>query len=925
MTASTIDPNIYNPSAEDGAAASLHTTLDTIIAAINTNADLVDSGGSFRVYNVTVAPYTATGDGVTDDRATIQDAIDDAAAAGGGIVYFPNGTYRVTRTSVGITGCLVPASNVTLLGESKIGAVVKLAANQAAFTRVIAMTNADDVRILSLTIDGNNTGQSVPEEHMAGIFPTSCKRLLVEDCTLQNCCGDGMHIFSGCEDVLVRWCHVTGNDRAGVSVTGTGALRVAIVDCQLDDNSDQQIDTELSGSGILEDIAIVRCHLTQRTGVGGYALTISGFSSTAQAIGAVVDGCVIEGGVYCYNATKIRIVNNRIDVPADGLAVNALNFDRKCVDCLVANNQIIGYHANATAPAVIYLQGLATNTDEKPADIRIQNNYLETDQNASGVLMNSAISAMVLNNRMVGNASVAATRCGVTALFSEGGATYQMRTLIIDGNWITDFGTGILVSPAGGTDVDHDIKALRVCNNIMERINHASMIGMELNRSDDRIATQATVFGNVTINITTFLGTNGWPYVATLIAGNQGQRGIYSGIGSPEGVLTEQPGAMFYQRDGVAGTTLYRKEAGTGNTGWVALDDGVHPNLVRNSGFMLAQRQAPATPTTYSSLAGRAVSADGWGITNANASTQYARVDTIGAAEAGLVARYYGQFTKITTLGKIFVSQVIEGQRTASVCGKKLRLSLNLKSSIARTMRVALVYLSSSGTVDTIPATFISATGIDGVDPTLGTDLAFITPASGLAEVATISGAALSCSTTTAWQRFSGVFSIAANAKNLVVLVWSSDSVATSDTFSMSEVVLAEGACTWRAPSIAEEIGYARRFYQKTFALDVAPAQNVGVGAGELVERLGYAAATASAAVIPWRFSPEMRIAPTVTLYNPAATNAQVRQVGGVASDLTASAAGEITAAQAIITATGVGTGVVGDRIAVHASADAEL
>jgi hypothetical protein len=45
---------------------------------------------------------------------------------------------------------------------------------------------------------------------------------------------------------------------------------------------------------------------------------------------------------------------------------------------------------------------------------------------------------------------------------------------------------------------------------------------------------------------------------------------ITSGTGTPEGAVTAQIGSMFMRRDGGAGTTLYVKESGTGNTGWVA-------------------------------------------------------------------------------------------------------------------------------------------------------------------------------------------------------------------------------------------------------------------------------------------------------------------------------------------------------------------
>lgn len=45
---------------------------------------------------------------------------------------------------------------------------------------------------------------------------------------------------------------------------------------------------------------------------------------------------------------------------------------------------------------------------------------------------------------------------------------------------------------------------------------------------------------------------------------------VASGDGSPEGVLTAPVGSMYLRRDGGASTSMYVKESGTGNTGWVA-------------------------------------------------------------------------------------------------------------------------------------------------------------------------------------------------------------------------------------------------------------------------------------------------------------------------------------------------------------------
>lgn len=44
----------------------------------------------------------------------------------------------------------------------------------------------------------------------------------------------------------------------------------------------------------------------------------------------------------------------------------------------------------------------------------------------------------------------------------------------------------------------------------------------------------------------------------------------YRGSGSPENVVPAVVGSLYSRIDGGAGTTLYVKESGTGNTGWVA-------------------------------------------------------------------------------------------------------------------------------------------------------------------------------------------------------------------------------------------------------------------------------------------------------------------------------------------------------------------
>lgn len=88
--------------------------------------------------SVKSAPYNATGDGVTDDRAAIQAAI-TAAATFGAAVFFPQGTYRL-RSALSVSG-----TNIRLFGEG------------ATLSRIVAYGEASAINALIVNngdIDG---------------------------------------------------------------------------------------------------------------------------------------------------------------------------------------------------------------------------------------------------------------------------------------------------------------------------------------------------------------------------------------------------------------------------------------------------------------------------------------------------------------------------------------------------------------------------------------------------------------------------------------------------------------------------------------------------------------------------------------------------------------------------------------------------
>ncbi|WP_167859492.1 glycosyl hydrolase family 28-related protein [Paenibacillus cymbidii] len=70
---------------------------------------------------LSVLDYGADPGDAADDTAAVQAAVDAAHTAGGGVVYFPSGTYRITRINM-------PA-NIVLLGESRRTSVLMYTGN----------------------------------------------------------------------------------------------------------------------------------------------------------------------------------------------------------------------------------------------------------------------------------------------------------------------------------------------------------------------------------------------------------------------------------------------------------------------------------------------------------------------------------------------------------------------------------------------------------------------------------------------------------------------------------------------------------------------------------------------------------------------------------------------------------------------------
>lgn len=146
-------------------------TSATVSAAISEEVEpsvSLSSGGQgggstlngLPVFNVQAAPYGAKGDGASDDTAAVQRAIAAANAAGGGIVYFPHGTYLLVFTNVASQFLLTPGANVMLWGAGTDATILRASGVTNGGNCAVIHTPNNGCAIYDLTLDLNSIARA---------------------------------------------------------------------------------------------------------------------------------------------------------------------------------------------------------------------------------------------------------------------------------------------------------------------------------------------------------------------------------------------------------------------------------------------------------------------------------------------------------------------------------------------------------------------------------------------------------------------------------------------------------------------------------------------------------------------------------------------------------------------------------------------
>lgn len=253
----------------------------------------------------------ARGDGLHDDTAAFQQAI-DAMAATGGVVHVPAGRYLIDPLrSVRLR------SNVDL--RMAPGARLIAKPNAAARAYVLLAEGVTDVKISGGRIVGERDSHlGTAGEWGHGLMIRGSRRVTVRNMVISRCWGDGISIGAASQgrgeatpssDILIANVRCLGNRRQGLTIGRS--RRVRVIDSEFSGTRGTKpeygIDIEPDRPGRTDGVTIERCILRDNRGGG-----IQAYHRVADV---AIRGCTIEKngfGVYTVDAKNGVIAGNTI-------------------------------------------------------------------------------------------------------------------------------------------------------------------------------------------------------------------------------------------------------------------------------------------------------------------------------------------------------------------------------------------------------------------------------------------------------------------------------------------------------------------------------------------------------------------------------------------------------------------------------------
>ena len=395
---------------------------------------------------VSVKDFGAVGDGVTDDTAAIQFALNTSIKK----VVFPNGTYRVTSGLTSTTADReIVSDGGTILGDTNDIDILTVSGNRS---------------VVRVNINGNNKARQ-------GVVVTG-SGCVIEGCDIRNLYGttlgaNGIRATTS-GGVIVRDNRIVGINALSNTSLGDspGACRAIFLNNTTDATSPSVIENNWCES---------------ITGEEGDAIQVLSFSGS---------------GAFLKAYATIR--NNTVkDFSRRGVKIQAHNVD------VVSNTFISSLPAGALPNAVAVVDVIHSN------DVNVSHNVMECGTEFIGIYGNGGLGAecnrLVFQGNVINTTST--TKAGV---FLEYARASSICNNTISGGHdaiAAQYSTSCEIVEnkfTGGTGADADILVFSSCQEFVIA-NNTAMAGTR-SRFVENYARDALVYGNTNIRSSTFNG-----------------------------------------------------------------------------------------------------------------------------------------------------------------------------------------------------------------------------------------------------------------------------------------------------------------------------------------------------------------------------------------------------------------------------------
>ena len=510
---------------------------------------------------VSVKDFGAVGDGVTDDTAAIQAAI-NYATANKKVLVGSAGTYRITSS-------LKFGSNFHYKGD---GAIFRMdyrpTGSNVWRDALFANTNwATTTRTTNIIIDGLQTEDGPGSGYGAHLTIIGGKDVLINNLRFNKTSGQFATAFA-CDNITVSNCHIV-NDPSGQADPAdrlfgdclhfTQGNNITVTNCILESTSDDGIAFYAQDNGFLVNGAF-----SDITNVTVTNCVIKSVTNSIRIGYSDSDG---TRGEYTWVTKNINIsncvANQRFNLQDFRAQSSPLIEDITISNCVFdveeasRPNIITGGRSGARRTAY----GMVTLTNCTFRGLDSTENLFDARESTG---IHAATEVVMSNCNFTGRITIGATNllaiqgCNLTTTASADNAMSLAGTVIrVSDNYI-DGGTASFSDISLNNTVDHFF--------LNDNYFKSGVRNVALNP-----ATSAVVNGYTVVN-NRFSGSGNTLNVGDLnLPTNKGSLNLaFSGSGTPENVITAPIGSIYTRTDGGASTTLYVKESGTGNTGWVA-------------------------------------------------------------------------------------------------------------------------------------------------------------------------------------------------------------------------------------------------------------------------------------------------------------------------------------------------------------------